>query len=41
MEIFGGGENEDILFPVDFLYKSKHGVTQREEVGVCDLSNHK
>jgi hypothetical protein len=26
------GKNEDIIFPVAFLYKTKHGETQREEV---------
>lgn len=26
------GDNEEVIFPVSFLYKSKNGVTQKEEV---------
>ena len=26
------GKNEDIIFPVSFLYSSKSGITQKEEV---------
>ncbi|HEX8279151.1 MAG TPA: hypothetical protein VF540_10675 [Segetibacter sp.] len=26
------GKNEDVIFPVSFLYNSKFGVTQKEEV---------
>ncbi len=26
------GKNEDVIFPVAFLYNTKHGATQREEV---------
>ncbi len=26
------GKNEDVIFPIAFLYNTKHGVTQSEEV---------
>ena len=26
------GKNEEVIFPVSFLSKSKHGITQKEEV---------